>query len=109
MQVQYKEPLLLFQQGADGKLHNVSAQAGPVFPAPRLPARGLAVGDYDNDGSVDVLVCNNGGAPVLLKNNAAKGKNWLGLKLEGIIVQSRRDRRENLLDRRGQETISSEK
>ena len=31
-----------------------------------------------------MLVCNNGGAPVLLKNNAAKGNNWLGLKLEGV-------------------------
>ena len=26
----------------------------------------------------------NGGPPVLLKNNAAKGNNWLGLKLEGV-------------------------
>ena len=82
MQVRYKEPLLLFHQGADGKLHNVSDQAGPAFQR-YFPARGLAIGDYDNDGSLDVLVCNNGGAPILLKNNAAKGNNWLGLKLEG--------------------------
>jgi hypothetical protein len=82
MQVRYKEPLLLFHQGPDGKLHNVSDQAGPVFQR-QFPARGLAIGDYDNDGSVDVLVCNNGGAPILLKNNAAKGNHWLGIKLEG--------------------------
>lgn len=82
-QVTYKEPLLLFHQGPDGRLQNVSDQAGPVFRK-RFPARGLAVGDYDNDGAVDVLFCNNGGAPVLLKNNAAKGNNWLGLKLEGV-------------------------
>jgi hypothetical protein len=81
-QVHYKEPLLLFHQGADGKLVNVSAGAGPVFQKV-FPARGLAVGDYDNDGALDVLVANNGGAPVLLKNNAAKGRNWLGIKLEG--------------------------
>jgi len=81
-QVHYKEPLLLFHQGADGKLVNVSASAGPVFQK-MFPARGLAVGDYDNDGALDVLVANNGGAPVLLKNNAAKGRNWLGIKLEG--------------------------
>ena len=39
---------------------------------------------YDNDGALDVLVCVNGGAPLLLKNNAAKGNNWLGIKLEGV-------------------------
>jgi hypothetical protein len=82
LQVRYKEPLLLFHKGPDGKLHDVNNEAGPAFHKP-FAARGLAVGDYDNDGAVDVLVCNNGGAPVLLKNNAAKGNNWLGLKLEG--------------------------
>jgi hypothetical protein len=83
LQVRYKEPLLLFHQGEDGKLRNVSDQAGPVFQR-MFPARGLAVGDYNNDGALDVLICNNGGAPVLLKNNAAHGNNWLGLKLEGV-------------------------
>src|SRR3954469_3351923 len=82
-QVRYKEPLLLFHQDSDGKLHNVSAEAGPAFQK-FFPARGLAVDDYDNDGAVDVLVCNNGGAPVLLKNRSAAGNNWLGIKLEGV-------------------------
>ncbi|HSU60646.1 MAG TPA: CRTAC1 family protein [Bryobacteraceae bacterium] len=82
-QVKYKEPLLLFHQGEDGKLHNVSDRGGPAFQN-AFAARGLAVGDYDNDGALDVLICNNGGAPVLLKNNAAKGNNWLGIKLEGV-------------------------
>jgi hypothetical protein len=82
-QVKYKEPLLLFHQGDDGKLHNVSDQAGPAFQN-FYSARGLAVGDYDNDGAIDVLVANNGGPPVLLKNNAAKGNNWLGVKLQGV-------------------------
>jgi enediyne biosynthesis protein E4 len=83
LQVHYKEPLLLFHKEADGKLHDVSKDAGPVFHRP-FPARGLAVGDFDNDGALDVLICNNGGAPVLLKNNAAKGRNWLGLSLQGV-------------------------
>src|SRR5437588_205761 len=84
MQVKYKEPLLLFHHGADGLLHDVSESAGPVFHKD-FAARGLAIGDYDNDGALDVLIGVNGGAPVLLKNNAAKGNNWLGLKLEGVI------------------------
>ena len=82
-QVTYREPLLLFHQAGDGKLHNVSAEAGPVFQK-QLAARGLALGDYDNDGAIDVLIALNGGAPLLLKNNAAKKNNWLGLKLEGV-------------------------
>jgi hypothetical protein len=45
--------------------------------------------DFDNDGALDVLLGNNGAAPLLLKNNAAKGNNWLGLKLEG--TQCNRD------------------
>jgi len=82
MQVKYKEPLLLFHQGEDRKLHDVSESAGPAFER-YFAARGLAVGDFDNDGALDVLIAVNGGAPVLLKNNAAKGNNWLGLRLEG--------------------------
>ncbi len=80
-QVRYKEPLVLFHH--DGmKLSNVSGQAGPAFQK-SFPARGLAVGDYDNDGQIDVLIGNNGGAPVLLKNNAGEGNHWLGVRLQG--------------------------
>jgi hypothetical protein len=80
-QVRYKEPLLLFRH--DGKkLVNVSAQAGPVFQK-LFPARGLAIGDYNNDGRIDVLIGNNGGAPVLLRNNAGAGNHWIGVRLQG--------------------------
>jgi hypothetical protein len=79
--VSYLEPLLLFHN--NGKtLENVSAEAGPVF-AQNFAARGMAVGDFDNDGAVDVLVTVNGGAPLLLKNHAAAGNHWLGVKLIG--------------------------
>ena len=80
-QVKYKEPLLLFHNSG-GKLANVSAQSGPVF-SKYFPARGLTVGDYTNDGRLDVFIGNNGDAPVLLKNNAGEGNHWLGLKLQG--------------------------
>jgi hypothetical protein len=83
MQVKYREPLLLYHHEEDGKLRNVSSVAGPAFQQD-LAARGLAVGDYDNDGALDVIIGVNGGPPILLKNNAAKGNNWLGVKLEGV-------------------------
>ena len=80
--VTWAEPLLLFHN--DGKSWtNVSAQAGPAFQR-NWPARGLAVGDFDNDGAVDVLISNNGGAPLLLHNEAARQSNWLGVRLIGV-------------------------
>jgi hypothetical protein len=80
-QVRYKEPLVLFHN--DGtKLANVSDQGGPAFQK-LFPARGLAVGDYDNDGRVDVLVGNNGGPPLLLRNHAGEGNHWIGVRLQG--------------------------
>jgi enediyne biosynthesis protein E4 len=79
--VTYREPLLLFH--AEGsKLTNVSPNAGPAF-ANSLAARGMAIGDFDNDGAVDVLVAVNNGQPVLLKNNAVAGNHWLGVHLVG--------------------------
>ncbi len=80
-QVKYKEPLVLFHQ-EEGKFRNVSDQAGPVFQQ-AFPARGLALGDFLNNGRLGVLVGNNGGAPVLLKNNTGEGNHWVGLKLVG--------------------------
>jgi hypothetical protein len=85
LKVSWKEPLLLFHQEGDGKLRDVSDRGGPAFEG-RYNARGLAVGDFDNDGAVDVLVCVNGDRPLLLKNNAAAGNNWLGLRLEGVTA-----------------------
>ena len=80
-QVRYKEPLLLFHHEGS-RLVDVSKQAGPTFQK-TFPARGLAVGDYNNDGRIDVLVGNNGQAPVLLKNNAGEGHHWVGVRLQG--------------------------
>jgi enediyne biosynthesis protein E4 len=80
-EVRYTQPLLLFQH--DGRrLRNVSGQAGSVF-AKTFAARGLAIGDFDNDGRVDALVGCNGGAPVLLRNTTPHTNHWLGLTLRG--------------------------
>ena len=85
--VTYREPLLLFH--GDGKtLHNVSAESGPIFAKP-LSARGLAIGDFDNDGAVDVLISVNDAAPLLLRNTSAKDNHWLGVKLVGKKVEPR--------------------
>jgi hypothetical protein len=77
--VKYKEPLLMFENTGRG-FKNVSAQSGAVFGRD-FPARGMTVGDYDNDGDLDALVANNGEAPLLLRNEGGNRNNWLGLRL----------------------------
>src|SRR5581483_12120446 len=54
-----------------------------------VAGRGLALGDFNNDGTVDVLISCNDGPPVLLKNNTAGKNHWLGIKLVG--TKSNRD------------------
>ena len=77
--VRYKEPLLLFENTGT-TFKNVSAQSGSVF-ARELSGRGMAVGDFDNDGDLDVLISSNGEAPVLLRNEGGNRNNWIGLDL----------------------------
>jgi len=80
-QVKYEEPPLLFH-GSGKTFQNISQQSGPIFSQP-LSARGMAIGDFNNDGAVDVLISVNNGAPVLLRNNAGTQNHWLGIKLIG--------------------------
>jgi enediyne biosynthesis protein E4 len=82
--VHYREPLLLFHQ-EQGRLRNVSGQAGPVFGR-SLAARGLATGDLNNHGRSDVLITTNGGSPLLLRNHAGKQNNWVGVRLRGTAA-----------------------
>ena len=79
--VTYREPLLLFHN--DGRDSQEREHVGRADFSRPLAARGLALGDFDNDGAVDVLISTNNGAPVLLRNQAAKGNHWLGIKLVG--------------------------
>ena len=79
--VKFREPMLLFRNTGKG-FENVSRQSGPAFAKP-LAGRGLALGDFDNDGAVDLLVSQNNGPPLLLRNVAAKENHWLGVRLFG--------------------------
>ena len=53
-EVTYEEPPLLFHHNGKS-FENVSSQSGPVFAKP-LSARGMAIGYFDNDGGIDVLI-----------------------------------------------------
>jgi len=85
--VKYEERPILLQWTGKG-FRNISDQSGPIFDQP-LAARGLAIGDFNNDGATDVLIGVNDGAPVLLRNTAGVQNHWLGIKLVG--TKSNRD------------------
>jgi enediyne biosynthesis protein E4 len=79
--VTYREPLLLFRNTGAG-FENMSSGSGPIFKEP-LSGRGMALGDFNNDGRVDVLLTQNGGPPLLLKNTSGTQNHWIGLRLIG--------------------------
>jgi hypothetical protein len=79
--VTFLEPMLLFRNTGK-RFENVTGQSGEVFSR-RLAARGLALGDFDNDGSVDVLITQNNREPLLLRNLAGRKNRWLGVTLVG--------------------------
>ena len=79
--ITYEQPLLLFHNEG-GKYKNVSRLAGPAF-AHGYASRGLAVGDFDNDGALDVLISVNDAAPLLLRNQSGSKNHWLGVQLVG--------------------------
>jgi len=62
----FKQPRLLYWNRGDGQFFDLSSQAGPGI-ADTHSSRGLAVGDLDNDGDIEVVVVNMGEGPSLLK------------------------------------------
>jgi len=85
---QYAEPKLMFRNLGRGIFENVSDQLGPDFQLPRV-SRGAAIGDFDNDGDLDILVNNTGQAPQLLRNQGGNTNHWLEILLIG--TKSNRD------------------
>lgn len=79
--VGYAQPPHLFLNDR-GTFRDVAAQVGGGFEQPRV-GRGLAVGDFDNDGDVDLLLTTNNGPAVLLRNDRQSRNRSLRLTLRG--------------------------
>jgi len=76
----YAQKNLLLENDGTGRFADVTDEAGPGF-AKVQSSRGLAAGDYDDDGDLDLLITQLDEAPVLLRNDSATGS-WLTVVLE---------------------------
>ncbi|MDQ6706887.1 MAG: CRTAC1 family protein [Acidobacteriota bacterium] len=76
----YRQKPLYFRNLRNGKF--ASTTPGAPFEK-SYTGRGAAIGDFDNDGALDILINNIDGAPVLLRNKGTPGHNWLEVLLRG--------------------------
>jgi enediyne biosynthesis protein E4 len=74
---------LFHGEAAGQKFRETTSEAGDALQQLEV-SRGVAVGDVDNDGAVDVLVTNNNGPVRLLRNVVAPQQHWLEVRLEGV-------------------------
>lgn len=86
--VSYSEPLLMFRNVGKGQFKKVSDSLGAAFMHP-IVGRGLATGDFDNDGDIDIVTNNRGDIPSLLRNDGGNVNHWLTVLLIG--TKSNRD------------------
>lgn len=79
----FRQPTLLFHSEGGQRFTEVSQSAIDESGRRPIVGRGLAVGDYDNDGKIDVLLVDSDGEPVLLHNETPDAGNALVLNLIG--------------------------
>ena len=78
----------LFRNDGEGIFGDATEGAG-IAAQPLRVGRGVAFGDYDNDGDVDIFIVNNYAQAALLRNDGGNRNNWLHVKLIG--TQGNRD------------------
>ncbi len=78
----YRQRKLLYHNNRDGTFDEVAARYGQVMLEPRV-SRGLAAGDLDNDGGIDVVVNDLDGAAQVLHNEMPNRGHWLIVALKG--------------------------
>ena len=78
-----RTPRVLFRNRGDGTFAEMGEEAGPGI-AERHCGRGMAFGDFDNDGDMDVLIMNVNESPSRLRNDAPGGNHWIKIRLEGV-------------------------
>jgi len=84
----YAQAPHLFLSDGKGGFRDVAAQAGGGFASPKI-ARGLAYGDFDRDGDLDLLLTTNQGPAYLYRNDVTSGNRYVRFRLQG--TKSNRD------------------
>jgi hypothetical protein len=84
----YAEPALLHRNRDGTGFQLATRQAGPYFDSDHV-GRGLAWGDIDDDGDIDIVVNHKDAPPALLRNDTPTRHHWIRLRLEG--TRSNRD------------------
>lgn len=78
----FRQTAQLFRNKGGARFEELTSRSGPYFQE-RHVGRGAAMGDFDNDGRIDVAVSNNGDEALLLRNESETGHHWIRLELEG--------------------------
>jgi hypothetical protein len=86
--VGYAQPPQLFLNDGRGRFHDVAAEVGDGFAQPKV-GRGLACGDFDRDGDLDLLITTNNGPAYLYRNDQLGGNKSVRIRLVG--TKSNRD------------------
>ncbi len=86
--IAYAQPPLLFLNDGKGSFRDIASEVGGGFDAPKV-ARGLAYGDFDRDGDLDILLTTNNGPAHLFRNDQLTGNRSIRFQLVG--TKSNRD------------------